>query len=839
MGKTKPRTPAATINNSGAIATFSKTTESDKTPIDLNTLGLPDVSEGVYQKLRNNEDITKLFPDVELSIQILTSSILSPNDMTTTSLIYSVDDIDIPSDVNTHIISEIKKHMDKEYDLESKLSIMLKEALFTKGAYIEAIIPNEKIADMTSTSGEVSLESLEEVISSSGSLGLLSTEEITADNLTETDMLLDINDNMSNLLLASKHMELTRESFSESLYTDELSTEERLYRKNSKLKQDKTVVAIDSIPLTEDSSLSKPTVMKLPTVATIPVHLANSPEDHIGYFILLNDKGTPIVNSTNFKMSDKKAEEILHTSDIKTTMIKKAKDALHGITKDDPTLKDVETTYITLAKKMIKEKVTGGSYEDAVEVIDEHDLYKIMFQRALSRQKTKLLYIPKEYMSYMAFEYRDNGTGKSLIEKVAMLYSIRSILLVSRLMANMKNSMTTTEVSATLSDNDPDPQGTMEKIISESLKTRQTQLPIGINKVDDLVDWAHRYGFKYNIKGVGLPDMSLSVEESSTDKAVPDDELDNKLQEHIIMSFGLTKDMVMAGYDPEFATIAISNNVLLAKRVMVYQDKFSNMLSDYASKILRSDGYIKTKVKQIINSNLSKIKSMLLKTIVDSETKEHLKNDTNLEKYVLNAYIKHLTVSFPRPEVNETTNMKDTLDTYVDTVDVLLDLLISSDAIPEELSGDVVMGIDDIKAAMKTMLIKEWTVNNNYVPEITNFLTLDNTGKPVFDVLENYSNYTEQLSTVLLAYYKKNKKQVNKTNDKFSKLEEEDDESDGGSGTDNIDDDGGTDTTIDGDAVGDSESDTGDDADVTDDASDTDGDVEESDGDTELKVDNI
>lgn len=772
MSKKSPKPPAATLDKDGVITTFSKNTEKDKKPIDINSLGLPDVSNGIYQKLRNNEDITQLFPDVELSIQILTSSILSPNDMTTTSLIYNINDVDIPNDINAYIMSEIKKHMDKEYKLETKLPIMLKEALFTKGAYVEAIIPNEKINTMLNVSGEVSLESLETVIENSETLGILSTEDISVDELTQEDLFLDVNDNVNNLVLATKHMELTRESISENLFTDELSLEEKLYNKNVKMKKNEGVVAIDSVPLIEENVPSKPTVMKIPTLATIPVHMSNSPEEHIGYFILLNDKGTPIISTTNYKLDDKKNEELLYTSDVKTVMINKAKNALKGITKDDVKLKDVESAYITLAKKMIKEKISKGSYGDAVDVINEHDLYKIMFHRALAAQKTKLLYIPKEYVSYMAFEYRDNGTGKSLIEKVAMLYSIRSILLVSRLMANMKNSVTTTEVSATLSEHDPDPQGTMEKIISETLKTRQTQLPIGINKVDDLVDWAHRVGYKYNIQGQGLPEMTLNVEESNSDKIVPDDILDDKLQENIIMSFGLTKEMVMAGYDPEFATIAISNNVLLAKRVMVYQDKFSNMLSEYVSKILRSDGHIKLKVKQIIENNISKIKKVLLKSIVDEETKTYLKNETNLVNYVLNIYLKHIDVSFPRPEVKEATNMKDALTTYTETVDDLLDALISSDAIPDTLAGDVAMEIDSVKSAMKTMLIKEWAINNNYVPEITNFLTLDNTGKPVFDILEDYGVYTEQLSAVLLSYYKKNKKIVDKNNEKLAKIEE-------------------------------------------------------------------
>jgi len=48
-------------------------------------------------------------------------------------------------------------------------------------------------------------------------------------------------------------------------------------------------------------------------------------------------------------------------------------------------------------------------------------VYTTIMSRAFSGLKTKLLYIPKNNMSYIAFEYRENGTGLSLLEKSVML----------------------------------------------------------------------------------------------------------------------------------------------------------------------------------------------------------------------------------------------------------------------------------------------------------------------------------------------------------------------------------------------------------------------------------
>jgi len=778
--------------------------------VTLNSLGLPDVATSVSERLKNNDDIVALFPDVELSIQILSSSILSPNDMSTTSLIYTPPEIEIPSEINNVILNTIKTYMDKEYKLKDKLMDILRESLFTKGAYIEAVLPADKIMSVitpNSDSGEVSLESIDkEIIENGKSLGILggtcntdkkitlSTEDIDVDidtpnGYSEDDLGLHITDTPSEMFIGKEFMKLTTESLEDALYNTELSVEEKMYKRVNKLNKTVDVVKIDYTETGDGND--KATIIKLPAVATVPVHLKSDPSNHIGYFILLDESGTPINTSTTLN-NMKAQEDLLYASDVKSAMITKAKHALKGITKKDALLKDVEDLYIKLAKDMVNKRVATGIYGDTVEAVEEYDLYKVMFFRALANQKTKVMFLPKEYVSYMAFDYRENGTGKSLIEKVAMLFSIRSILLISRLMGNMKNSVTTTEVTATLDEDDHDPQATMEKIISETLKTRQTQIPIGITKVDDLVDWAHKVGFRYNIKHPALPDMSIDVSESNTSKAVPDTDLDESIQEYIIMSFGLTKDMVLAGYDPEYATIAITNNVLLAKRVMVLQDKLSAMLSKHLTKILRSDTIIKNAITNIITSNLKPIKSLLKKRVVDKELVEYFKKDENVISYVLNGYLKHVNITLPKPEVKENTNMKEAFETYKDTVDDILDVIISSDAIPDGLSGEISDNMDDIKAAMRTMLVKEWNSNNNYVPEINNFLTLDNTGKPVFDILDDYNVYIEQLTATILPFFKKNKKFIDKTNEALDKIEEGEQEEDTENTPDGDEDTGGT-----------------------------------------------
>ena len=158
------KVPKSVKSNPRAAAIISKLntpTGKANNEVTQNMGDLSAITNSITERIQNNENIVQLFPDVELSIQILTSSILAPNDMLTTQINYQIPMMHIPSDVNQHILETIKKYVNNNYDLETNLSVIIREALFTKGAYIEAIIPEAAVDQIVNAdiSGQVSVES--------------------------------------------------------------------------------------------------------------------------------------------------------------------------------------------------------------------------------------------------------------------------------------------------------------------------------------------------------------------------------------------------------------------------------------------------------------------------------------------------------------------------------------------------------------------------------------------------------------------------------------------------------------------------------------------------------
>ena len=178
------KTPQFVRDNPLAAATLSKLNKSSMSGLNGNTLEsltleLPNIADSVNKKIKNNESVLELFPDIELAIQIIVSSIISPNDMLSTNSIYVSPNIKLPPDVTNALTDTIKKHINVNYNLDDNLYDIVKETMFTKGATAFAIIPEASLDDVINPdyNGQISIESINNHYTKTSILG--KTDSIT------------------------------------------------------------------------------------------------------------------------------------------------------------------------------------------------------------------------------------------------------------------------------------------------------------------------------------------------------------------------------------------------------------------------------------------------------------------------------------------------------------------------------------------------------------------------------------------------------------------------------------------------------------------------------------
>jgi hypothetical protein len=378
--------------------------------------------------------------------------------------------------------------------------------------------------------------------------------------------------------------------------------------------------------------------------------------------------------------------------------------------------------------------------------------------------------------------------GESLLERLTVLMSMRAILLFTKLLSYIKSSVTTTDVKVDLDPDDPEYRKSMNAIMAEVIKNRQVSMPIGILNTDDLADWAHKLGFSFNFKHPGLPDVNIDIEEKANEINPIDDSLKEDIDKLIITSLYLTPEMIDNTYSPDFATIAVANNALLRKRINKLQNKYNILITKDVRKKLKVDGRFKSNLITYIKPAIKKIKSHIIKNNSSLNVEAIKKaSDEDLIEFVCIKIIDNIRVNLPVLETVESTNEADMVSNYTDLLDNVVDKLFSSNLIPSDYIGMLGDNLDDMKSLIKHTMLRRYIGDNNILPEFTKMFTLDEDGKPMFNLLTDFNTFNVALDSIITPFLKENKKLVEKLDKKQSKL------SDGGDSGYSEDDDYGND----------------------------------------------
>src|SRR5574343_1128803 len=131
---------------------------------------LRSISDTTTANIMDTKSIFQMLPDLELAEQILISSILSPKDMITVDLQYTVTHGSMESEFSAPLLRIIADHWDRNYKINEKLEEWLSDILFHKGSHHIAIIPEGSVDALINAGTHVSKESLASTFNTSGAL---------------------------------------------------------------------------------------------------------------------------------------------------------------------------------------------------------------------------------------------------------------------------------------------------------------------------------------------------------------------------------------------------------------------------------------------------------------------------------------------------------------------------------------------------------------------------------------------------------------------------------------------------------------------------------------------
>lgn len=771
------------------------------------------------------QTVMQMHPDLEIAAQILISCILAPEDLTTVEVNYSAKDSDLPSDIVSSLIDIVRRYMDEVHNIKAELPKILRAVLIDAGCYPIAVIPENSLDDLINHRVGAEDNSRKEAnvgaIFNTGSKGILGSpvaaqpslagkrlsagledvfsfkpkRSIHNDIPTEMTAIrgdvklnlgIEVLDNPALLhvpeLAAKIRTRAIRHNFGmEGWFNNMQEREEQMsnsaFARNTRertfksLRPDYTEIRpVLQKELASRKAIGCPLIIRLAPTAAIPVYQPGYPERHIGYFVPIDSEGNPIditdptqlQQDLSFRMGNSGANGLASylTAEVKNNIdgwdytnqrhIDYAAQIYAGMVEDD-----------------LVARLRNGLYGRKFSIANNLEIARLMLSRTLKNDHTTLLYIPVEMLSYFAFRFNKNGTGRSLMQDGHVVNAMRSVVTMANLFRSVRNSIARTKVTVEMDEDVEDPQSEFEFIKGELIRSRSS-MPIYTSDPTEITNWLGAAGYEFEVQGnPGMPTTKIDFSDAASSTSMPDDKLDETLKRKSLGVLGINPELVDASSSSvEFAAQVWNNNALLNKRVIQIQDEFVPYFEEHNKRLLWNSETVLERMRVVVRDHISRVKKV--KSIgelfsIDAETvtiKEvdakgnRVETDTTMldreiVDYVVERFVQDLLeAKLPRPNTSTLDSMTEYMEKYKAALDMKIEAIISSELLNTETGGEISGYIDTIKAMVRAHFMRAEMARIGFLPEVDNIVVQNDLGQPVINLQNELSEHSKGLIRV-------------------------------------------------------------------------------------------
>ena len=746
---------------------------------------LEPIGRELIDKRVDQEKLSMLAPEIDQAASILIPSILSPNDFRKNIFDVVIGGGNETDAVKSEVVKLIKRHFDEELDLSTKLSSWIHEAMFKMGSKAIMLLPTSTIGHLRDRIGSV--ESLSSVTKTLIDTLEASVEHISLDSIRKSvysdDDIVDkavatgiFDDFVSGDHDATKRTSNERKvrtyikgglskafekldikkhlSFSDDprmIFKSKLSNTIALEKIDSAIlaklgsptkplfRDPKTGIAnndggnlnqYDRTPyidlsdfIHDDDVCAYPAMIELPSESIIPIIIEGSPSTHIGYFVLMNVNGSPIsAESDNFGDLSSTASGSQRINNLYNSFYGTGEFSIHRRMAADAKAEILNSIYDSFIRNMMHSKLDKmGLSKHHVDL--SSNISKVMLTRLIKGSETRIVFVPKKLMIYMAFQFNPDGTGKSKIDNIKFPLSLKMTLIITRLISLIESSINRRSLNITLDEGIGNPLELLRSVKKDIISNKMYGLSYDPSTIIKSVLDKELTIIPNKIPGV--EEFTLSDTPNNVEYPKPDDAILEEINKMYMMSLGVPPSAMNRLGEAEFSRSVAANNIFFSNQLKTEQKvvcifmtelittytNFSEKLRESILEILRTEPTISGSVEaKVVDTKLTDGK-------IDSETKleddkdsvlvvatdDKLTDDTSVKKTKVKDekkaisletrfvnLINNIKFTLPSPNLSQDMASFDDLKDYIEIIDtVLLNLFPDDMVVDAELGGTV------------------------------------------------------------------------------------------------------------------------------------------------------
>lgn len=710
------------MNDPGVRDELVRIAQAMQTEKPNKSLDVPFLTSLMEKNITNtieNESLIQMCPEIPLSAQIMVSSMLAPNDMRVGVVSLRCECPDLSPDKNAAIEKYLTKFFEDKLNLSTTLPKWIYNALYRSGATPLLLLPLKTLLDelnnpktykervsnegwLESADSLASIESIEERLEKISLFGFTNgpVEETTHSHISIENLFNSLceeeygvkgpplyKENLSHLIA-----EICNEGNLTIFDNPDAISASKVKNKISQAKNKKKVLR-EYIPAeflglgdAQDNSLSdiydNPLFMELPYESVIPIYTPGTPSDHIGYFVMFDEKGHPVTsnpspdattNSPNQPSNRINGYENMNRAATIQNLFQSQGYLTNTLYDKIPQRKMMENIYQSVIEYHLTAKTMKAGFSN-VKIGSNPSLYRVMFSRYLAARKTKILFVPKEFMTYFCFQHGHDGCGVSKIEGMKWTLQLHVSLTMARVLGALNNSINRKRIIINAGDVPKSNAIQMMEIVKQAAIIKDTwSLTTNPN---DMCGQIAQQGFSVEMRGgSGMNDFSIEKEPDQRSQAImPDNDLAESIKNQLIMALGVPAAALNSVGENEYSRSVATSNLIFSRTLSVYQKNVISYMNSFFRNYIRYSKEILEEINTIVKDKSSETKKDYKRDEGNIDTK------TN-EIKKLHSIIDCITVFLPDPQVAPDKAQLTNIQDQVQTVQTLVEAMFNDQAL--------------------------------------------------------------------------------------------------------------------------------------------------------------
>lgn len=719
----------------------------------------------VGQDRLENRKILQLMPDVAKAARLMIASIFSPSDLSNRTIDVTFDAVEADDDYKRKLAAFATDFFQEKLNLKTAAVNWVYQFGYETGSCVFAIIPLqsfEHLQDQSFIGQEAFVEKVIDPLTKDSFFGFTNDpafnrqethftaleslavnevkdillEQINEDKLTIPNTPPTELKNFITKAIAQESLNLTDNPTilsAAQLNKDKRKkrTHEVLNSRYKVLKQDPIVsISSDKHPQgkNKEGVYGNPIFMRLPSEAVSVIHTPGNPNDHQGYLVLLDINGNPInaIEQEALVQTQNGVNYNHHQQNLFNQIY--GAYGLNNMGSVSYRQHMLNRLYTKIVKHHVTEKLNKAGL-GGVEWNGMDSLFRCMFSRFLAQKQTRILFLPKELVSYMAFELDENGYGVSRLDHIKFNLGLKMAVQISRVLASIKAAMDRRSINMKFT---PEMMEQPEAIFQQVIQQYVAKSTIAFS-IDPNIIQSQIADKSLSIKGSGIPGMEDFEVTNEPDQRTAAVDFDPNALEYIdkqiINGLRVPASTMNSLSEDEYARSVVTTNLFFAMDVSLDQDIVIRCVSDVIRKYARYSEEFITGLKERL-PELAKEDESSEDGVKDSQ-ENHL-----WQKYTLDDLINLMSISLPKPNIAPSKAQFEALEAMVQAITNMVTALY-----PDELAGSD----DSLKPTVAFLRSKFTASNIRQYLESSGMTTLNVPESHISDELSSINNLFDAL----------------------------------------------------------------------------------------------